>query len=225
MSKRKGWNETIQAMSKGAPAPKSKRDGGGSKRDTRRRVNARRWIATSDSDDLRRKMEARLEFLEGQQAMGEDDEQQEEWQDEEEGESRGRKAKSKAARKIKKSSSGSMSSSALTAKRFRVRPLSQVLLDDCAARGGSDQPYVGAEGAPSRLPARRVCMVTGLPAPYKDPASGLPVASKSAQAQLKETPPPWLSLSGNAPYFEACRFIKSSAVAAAAATAASAACD
>jgi hypothetical protein len=48
---------------------------------------------------------------------------------------------------------------------------------------------------------------------YKDPNSGLSFANASAGAQLKETPPPWLQLSGNAPYFEAMRFIKQAAAA------------
>ena len=55
--------------------------------------------------------------------------------------------------------------------------------------------------------------VTGLIGRYKDPNSGLSFANASAGAQLKETPPPWLQLSGNAPYFEAMRFIKQAAAA------------
>ncbi len=50
--------------------------------------------------------------------------------------------------------------------------------------------------------------MTGLIGRYKDPNSGLSFANANACSQLKETPPPWLQLSGNAPYFEAMRFMR-----------------
>lgn len=210
-TKRNAWDSAISSLVTSAA-------GGGKrevkdKRETRRRVNARRWIATSDADDLRLKVEARLESLEGATGM-EDvaDDGGDEWNDDEPVEGKGRKAKAKAAKKIKSRAPANISTStSASSKRYRARPLSQFLLDDHAARGGgaSEKPcYVSAEGAPSRFPVQHLCVITGLPAKYRDPSSGLSFANKSAQAQLKEIPPPWLKGAGNAPYFEAVRFIK-----------------
>lgn len=84
--KRKAWDAAIQQVAAQTGSKievPGKRDG--EKRETRRRVNARRWIATSDVDDLRRKMEARLEALEEADHLGENvEEDEEEWVDEEE---------------------------------------------------------------------------------------------------------------------------------------------
>jgi hypothetical protein len=210
-TKRKAWDSAISSLGAAAVGG-GKREPKG-KRETRRRVNARRWIATSDADDLRRKMEARLESLEGATALEDEAEDGgDEWNDDEPGEGKGRKVKAKAAKKMKSSAPASaVSSTAALSKRYRARSLAQFLLDDHAAQGGGalDTPcYVSAEGAPSRSSAQHTCVMTGLPARYRDPSSGLSFANKSAQTQLKETPPPWLQSSGNAPYFEAVRFIR-----------------
>ena len=86
MSKRKAWDQAIQQV---AAQTGSKITVPGKleseKRETRRRVNARRWIATSDVDDLRRKTEARLEALEEADHLGESTEvDDDEWLDDEE---------------------------------------------------------------------------------------------------------------------------------------------
>lgn len=223
MVKRKAWDEAIKQVAKEAGTRISSGKPKDSKRETRRRVNARRWIATSDTDDLRRKVEARLEALEeanteGDFAEADDDE----WQDEEAVESTGRKpgrkAKAKASKKIKASKSGSGSGREGSSKhdmtelskRYRPRGLAQILLEEHASQPDSTQlpGYVRAESAPSRLPNRRLCSVTGLVGRYREPNSGLSFANLAASEQLKDTPPPWLQLSGNAPYFEAIRYIK-----------------
>jgi hypothetical protein len=211
-SKRKAWDAAITAAAKG----RGKAGGGGSggkkdrRRDTRRRVKAQRWIATSDSDDLKRKVEARLEALE--ESVVEDHAEEEEYC-QEAGESHGRKAKKQTIKKLKAASIGGAGrSGGGLPKKYRVKPLAQVLLDDHAAHGGKSfqrASYVTAEGAPSRYQARRLCVVTGLLGRYRDVSSGLSFSTRSAQAQLRETPPPWLQLAGNAPYFEALRYIKS----------------
>ena len=86
MSKRKAWDQAIQqvaAQTGSKITVPGKRES--EKRETRRRVNARRWIATSDVDDLRRKTEARLEALEEADHLGESTEvDDDEWVDDEE---------------------------------------------------------------------------------------------------------------------------------------------
>mmetsp|Transcript_28409 Transcript_28409/g.58129 ORF Transcript_28409/g.58129 Transcript_28409/m.58129 type:complete len:225 (+) Transcript_28409:127-801(+) len=209
-NKRKAWDAAILTVAQEKKVS-VKASRGDMRRDTRRRANARRWIATSDLDDLRLKVEARLEALEESTVEGVEDE---EWDNEEEDESRGRKAKKQAAKKLKAGScqvGGASGGGVVPAKKYRVKSLAQHLLDDHAARGGgiSQRPcYATAEGAPPRVRTRSLCVVTGLIGRYRDVGSGLPFSSKKSQTQLKETPPPWLQLSGNAPYFEALRFIK-----------------
>ena len=205
--KRKAWDEAIQAVASSVSAPK-KLGAPARSRETRRRVNSRRWIASSGEEDIRRKMEARLELMEEAPDTIGDEVEEEEWNDEEQQDKdpdakKGRKAKNKAAKKIK--STSTTASAAVSAKGFRVRPLAQVLLDEGATVGPS---YASAEGGASRFPSRKICAVTGLVGTYRDPNSGLAFASRSAQAQLKETPPPWLHLSGNAPYFDAMRILR-----------------
>ena len=79
------------------------------------------------------------------------------------------------------------------------------------ARARARGDRVRAEAAPSKTPGRRLCSVTGLLGKYRDPSSGLAYATHAAAEQLKDTPPPWLQLSGNAPYYEAVRIIKKEA--------------
>eukprot|EP00617_Octactis_speculum_P025149 CAMPEP_0185750270 /NCGR_PEP_ID=MMETSP1174-20130828/9035_1 /TAXON_ID=35687 /ORGANISM="Dictyocha speculum, Strain CCMP1381" /LENGTH=217 /DNA_ID=CAMNT_0028426759 /DNA_START=88 /DNA_END=741 /DNA_ORIENTATION=+ len=207
MSKRKAWDDAIKQVAKEIGT-----DIGGNreetkKRETRRRVNARKWIATSDKDDLRRKVEARLEALEEAQEADFVGEEDDEWQDEEQVESRGRKSKIKAVKKLKGSRAASKKSD--ITKRFRPRSLAQVLLEEHGTVPGNRlPPYISAEAGPSKRPSRSLCAVTGAIAKYRDPSSGLPFAGLSQISVLKDTPPPWLQLSGNAPYFESIRMIR-----------------
>ena len=215
-AKRKAWNKSMAQVAEQA-GTKLKLKGAkpDTKRETRRRVNARRWIATSGIDDLQRKVESRLESFEEAEYEGDlVDQDDDEWVDEEAGESRGRKAKAKASKKIKASGSLTKSSSKDNlGKRYRPRPLSQVLLEEQALVGSRSQEavlidYVRAEAGPSKRPSRKLCPVTGLPSYYRDPESNLPFATLAARSQLKDTPPPWLQLTGNAPYMETIRTIK-----------------
>jgi len=98
-------------------------------------------------------------------------------------------------------------------KRFRPRPLAQFLLEEHSTHRDAPRllPYVRAEAAPSKTPGRRLCSVTGLLGKYRDLSSGLAYATHAAAEQLKDTPPSWLQLSGNAPYYEAVRIIKKEA--------------
>lgn len=211
--KRKAWDDAIKqvALEAGTKLPSKRKD---SKRETRRRVNARRWIATSDQDDLQRKVECRLEALEETNYDETNyEEEDEEWQDEDAPVGRGRKAKAKAAKKLKRSGSGASGGASGLAefnKRFPAKPLAHWLLEEHAARADAEDlvGFIAAEAAPSKVPARRLCAMTGLVAKYCDPNANLGFATRSAGAQLKDTPPPWLHSSGNAPYFDAARMIR-----------------
>lgn len=61
-------------------------------------------------------------------------------------------------------------------------------------------------------PPRRFCPVTGLPGSYAEPRTGIPYATLQALEQIRERPPPWMSLGvgsgGNASYYEAVRSLR-----------------
>ena len=67
--------------------------------------------------------------------------------------------------------------------------------------------YASAAAAPSALPPRHFCVVSGWIATTKDPDSGLHFANQAAYDQIKDQPPPWVRLSGNAPHHEALRIV------------------
>ena len=76
-------------------------------------------------------------------------------------------------------------------------------------RDGPLEPdYVSAAARPSKRPARKFCAVRGHLAKYKEPGSGLHFSSYRTFEQIKNQPPPWVRLSGEAPYHEALRLIQ-----------------
>ncbi|GBG23989.1 SWR1 complex subunit 2 [Hondaea fermentalgiana] len=143
-----------------------------------------------------------------------------------------KKAKAKMKKGNSKAASGSGKASAATASKSRkrsrsatnnraneprrkLRSLMDILLDENANKLSTvdslqalDTPdYFNARAGPPRYPARRLCAVTGVPAPYKDPESGLYYAHGRAFEQLREQPPPWVKASATAPFHEAMRII------------------
>ncbi|CAK9015430.1 SWR1 complex subunit 2, partial [Durusdinium trenchii] len=98
----------------------------------------------------------------------------------------------------------------------RTRCLSEILLDDNArklnaARSLADleaPDYLNARARPSQRPPLKLCVVTNLPAWYRDPVSRLPFATPAALEQLREQPPPWVKASANAPFHEAIRIMQ-----------------
>jgi hypothetical protein len=63
-SKRKGWDATIKNVAKASGASAATLRGG-VKRETRKRLNARKWLHTSanDTEEQKLRVEARLEML------------------------------------------------------------------------------------------------------------------------------------------------------------------
>mmetsp|Transcript_7683 Transcript_7683/g.13494 ORF Transcript_7683/g.13494 Transcript_7683/m.13494 type:complete len:282 (+) Transcript_7683:31-876(+) len=120
------------------------------------------------------------------------------------------KGKGKVSTKVKAKTKDNKSS-----KKRKIRGLGEVLLDDnvrklSAASSVSeiDSPdYFSATAPKSRYPIPRLCAVTGLIAPYRDPESNLLYADSRAYDKLKEQPPPWVRATANTPFHEALRII------------------
>jgi hypothetical protein len=85
-------------------------------------------------------------------------------------------------------------------------------LEENARKLGKDGPldpdYISAEARPSKRPPRKFCAVSGNLAKYKDRGSQLYFSSFKTGEQVQNQPPPWVRLSGEAPYYEALRMIK-----------------
>jgi len=63
-------------------------------------------------------------------------------------------------------------------------------------------------GGYEQLPRRKFCPVTGQEGLYREPKTGIPYANIKALEQIRERPPPWMSLSGTAAYHEAVKSIR-----------------
>lgn len=98
-----------------------------------------------------------------------------------------------------------------SSKRFQARSLGAVLLEEASREDGIASELLATHATTSTpLPQRHFCSVTGLPGRYRDPTTGLWYSTYGALEQIRERPPPWMSLSGgaNATFLEAVRSIE-----------------
>jgi hypothetical protein len=96
-------------------------------------------------------------------------------------------------------------------KRFLPRSLGTILVEEASREDGATRAFLAAEArAPpnQQLPRRKFCPVTGLRAAYVEPKSGIPYATYGALEQIRERPPPWMTLGGAATYWEAVKSIE-----------------
>ena len=97
----------------------------------------------------------------------------------------------------------------------RVRSLEDILLDEnsrkiLAAKHADDidtPDYLTARAPKSRYPPRKICVVSGALAKYKDPDTGLPFRNVAAYDQLKELPPPWFRASATTIFYDSLRIM------------------
>ena len=77
-----------------------------------------------------------------------------------------------------------------------------------AGGGGSSNSVITTITNP--YPHRKFCPVTGLVGEYTEPRTGIPYATLSALEQIRERPPPWMSInnSGSANYWEAVKSLQ-----------------
>lgn len=96
-------------------------------------------------------------------------------------------------------------------KRFLLRTAAAILVDEASRVDGVAKAFIRAEAlTPTRqhLPRKKFCPVTGLEGTYTEPKSSIPFASFKALEQIRERPPPWMTLSGSAAYSEAVKSIR-----------------
>ena len=96
-------------------------------------------------------------------------------------------------------------------KRFLPRSLASILTEEHGRPDGVAKRFLDAAArlpAPEQLPRRKFCPVSGAEGVYTDPRTGIPYASLKALEQIRERPPPWMTLGGSAAYLEATKSIR-----------------
>ena len=103
-------------------------------------------------------------------------------------------------------------------KRFKSRTVANILLEEVNREDGvayawlEDEARIpkkrGTTTKSLQLPARKFCPVTGMEGIYTEPKSGLPYANLKALEQVRERPPPWMTLGGSLAYHEAVKSIR-----------------
>ena len=166
-----------------------------------RRTKARRVHSIEDNQELR--IAYWVDALEGVDPTAQGVEDDEEYDELDEMESRKRKRRGASASKSKKAG--------VLPKRFRPRSLASIITEDLNQEGGASAAFLAAEARipkAQQLPRRQFCPVTGQEGLYKEPKSGIPYANFKALEQIRERPPPWMTLGGSAAFYEAAKSIR-----------------
>jgi hypothetical protein len=131
------------------------------------------------------------------------------------------------------------SSSSSVPKYLKARSLASILIEEASRSDSMAKQYVdanvrrlgsgmtstrrvvdagGGEGSSNSVittitnpyPHRKFCPVTGLVGEYTEPRTGIPYATLSALEQIRERPPPWMSINNScsANYWEAVKSLQ-----------------
>jgi hypothetical protein len=198
---RNAWNEAMKAtagVSALPPALQGRRQKRRSDRHKKqeRRTKARKISAlTEENAEIRAAvwMDA-LEGVDPNVQVDDDDEEFDELEDLED------------KKKKRRSSTSKKKEVGVLPKRFLPRTLASILIEEAGREDGSARAFLDAEARlkpEQQLPARKFCPVTGLIGLYTEPKTRIPYASLKALEQIRERPPPWLTLTGSAAYAEA----------------------
>lgn len=200
-SARRAWNQAMKAT---APALPPKRQRRSDRNKAERRTKAARKGGMFMEEELRTALWIdALEDVPAQQQQQDDADEEYDELEEIEGKSKKRKAKQRSAKQHGKKKT--------MPKRFLPRSVGTILLEESARPDGVAMHYLDAIAQCSNpLPARKFCPVTGRFANYVDPKSKIPFANLRALEQIRERPPPWMTLSGSAVYQEAVKAIRES---------------
>jgi hypothetical protein len=202
---RKAWNEAMKATALTAlpPAMQQRQTKRRSDRNKKRRQKARKVqrVNGGENDEFRTALWVdALEGVDPSAAAVDEDEEYDELDDLDD-------RKKKTARKRQRTKVG------VLPKRFAPRSLGSILMEELSTYGAKD----GVSGAflaavavvppHQQTPRRKFCPVTGLPARYIEPKSGIPYANMRALDQIHQRSPPWMTLGGSAAYMEASKAI------------------
>jgi hypothetical protein len=192
-----------------------------------RRDRARKTINQEDSDEYRAAAwmdaledvpaTATLDGADG--AVDEDDsyDELEELEEEEKRTSSSNKNKRKRKSTTPAATKAAGKASAISMpKRFKPRTLASILLEEINRDDGVAHAWLENEariqrnkqGQHATPPPRKFCPVTGMVGIYIDPKTRIPYANLLALEQIRERPPPWMTLGGNVAYHEAVKSIR-----------------
>lgn len=214
-TQRKAWNDAMRSAAGGAALPPSLQVSTTARRSDRRKKQSRREKArkvtnvggdandTSNQDFRAAIWQDALENADPAGAGVEDDEEYDELEELDKKGSKGKRRKMAAAAERKKAG--------VLPKRFLPRSFASILLEEAWREDSVHRAYLDAEARLpklERVPQRHFCPVTGLEGVYTEPKSGIRYASLSALEQIRERAPPWMTLTGTAPYMEAVKSLR-----------------
>jgi hypothetical protein len=200
---RKAWNEAMRATAganallhiPGLQTKPSKRRSDRHKKQERR-ARARKVQSVEENAEYREAVWA--DALEGVDPTATVDDE-EEYDELEELESSG---KNKRRRKA----TASRAKEGVLPKKYLPRTLASILVEEASREDGVAKEFLNAEARLPRaqqLPRRKFCPVTGMEGIYTEPKSNIPFANLRALEQIRERPPPWMTLGGSAAFLEA----------------------
>ena len=164
-----------------------------------RRTKARKVANVAEDDGFRAALWAdALEGVDPALQMDEDDDDFDIEDDDEKPNKRRKKAKKTGA--------------GVLPKRFLPRPLAAILVEEANKEGSVAREFLASQALlppEKRLPVRKFCPVTGVLADYTEPKSGIPYSGLRALEQIRERPPPWLTLSGTSAFEESVSALRS----------------
>ena len=205
-AQRKAWNEAMRSAAGASALPPALQQGAQKRRSDRRkkqdrREKARKVLATGDPESREFMAAAWLDALEDISPSGQAAEDDDSYDELDEFDTE----KKKRSRKPKKSSAG------VLPKRFKVRSMAAVILEEINREDGVAKQWIDNEARAKpqqQLPVRKLCPVTGMEGIYTEPKSGISYANLQALEQIRERPPPWMTLGGAVAYHEAVKSIR-----------------
>ena len=202
---RKAWNEAMKATAGSAALPPALQQRPLKRRSDRHKKNERRTKArkinlASPGENEDYQAAVWIDALEGVDPVAtvDDDEEYDELNELE-----GKKGR-------KRRGSSSKAKAGTLPKKFLPRSLASILVEEAGREDSIAKAFIQAEARldkGTQLPRRKFCPVTGLEAVYTEPKSGLHYSTIRALEQIRERPPPWMTLGGAAAYMESVKSI------------------
>jgi hypothetical protein len=199
-AQRKAWNEAMRSAAPGALQPRTQKRRSDRRKKQDRRDKARKVQSLGDNKEFL--AAAWMDALEDVSPSGPAADDDDSYDELDEGEDKKRKRRGN----IKKTSMG------VLPKRLKARSLASLLLEEINRDDGVARAWIDTEArvpaAEKQLPARKCCPVSGMEGIYTEPKSGIPYANLKALEQIRERPPPWMTLGGSGAFYEALKSIR-----------------
>mmetsp|Transcript_15945 Transcript_15945/g.39081 ORF Transcript_15945/g.39081 Transcript_15945/m.39081 type:complete len:208 (-) Transcript_15945:242-865(-) len=201
---RKAWNDAMRSAAGVNALPAELKPRTNKRRSDRkkkdRREKARKTTAIGDKELLAAAWMDALEDIAPSGPAPEDDDSYDEL--DELGDEKKRKRKKRTTKKT--------TTAGVLPKRFKPRSLASILLEEMNREDGVAQDWLNNEARDTsgkKRIVRKMCPVTGQFGIYTEPKSRIPYANLKA-LEIRERPPPWMTLSGNLAYHESVASIR-----------------